>query len=179
MKTYRGTRSESGCLVVCEERGGTAAPGAWPCAPTEGLAALGDTVERMRWGEGRWSQGGAAPFAACVTVLVATGRHSRDFEWGYGGSGPAELALSMLTDLVGAEGADRRYQAFKWAVIARLPHAGWEMTEAEVRGWLEEGRLPRCVAGEAGARATGGDVIPPLRSAAVGMTGQAEADDAA
>ena len=45
--------------------------------------------------------------------------HSPDgFNWGYGGSGPAQLALAITLELTGkAEG----YQQFKWDVIAGLP----------------------------------------------------------
>ncbi|MGC9084405.1 MAG: DUF6166 domain-containing protein, partial [Anaerolineae bacterium] len=46
------------------------------------------------------------------------------FEWGYGGSGPADLALSILRDYLGdhpeaEEIADRLYQEFKECCIAR------------------------------------------------------------
>jgi len=41
------------------------------------------------------------------------------FEYGYGGSGPAELSLCILTDHLGREKADRCYQRFKWERIAR------------------------------------------------------------
>jgi hypothetical protein len=43
------------------------------------------------------------------------------FEWGYGGSGPAQLALAILADaLCDDRRAARLHQAFKWKVIARL-----------------------------------------------------------
>jgi len=45
--------------------------------------------------------------------------HSPDgFNHGYGGSGPAQLALAIMLELTGrADG----YQDFKWDVIAGLP----------------------------------------------------------
>jgi len=43
------------------------------------------------------------------------------FEWGYGGSGPAQLALAILTHEYGKEIAQDFYQRFKWAYIATLP----------------------------------------------------------
>ena len=53
----------------------------------------------------------------------------------YGGSGPAQLALAILADCVGAEAALRCYQRFKFEVVARLPEGGWELSREEVLGW--------------------------------------------
>jgi len=48
--------------------------------------------------------------------------HSPDgFCWGYGGSGPAQLALAILADCIDDEKALKYYQEFKADVIARLP----------------------------------------------------------
>jgi hypothetical protein len=48
--------------------------------------------------------------------------HSPDgFNWGYGGSGAAQLALGILDYLYGKERAVKAYQAFKWDIIAGLP----------------------------------------------------------
>ncbi len=56
------------------------------------------------------------------------------FEWGYGGSGPAQLALALLADALGDdEAAVRLHQDFKWGVVARLPGQSWELTEEEIR----------------------------------------------
>ena len=57
-------------------------------------------------------------------------------EWGYGGSGPAQLALAILADAVGDAGALAHSQAYKWDVIAGLPYAGWEIPETDVLDWL-------------------------------------------
>ena len=67
-------------------------------------------------------------------------RHSPDgFNFGYGGSGPADLALSMLTDAVGKTLAERWYQQFKFEVIAGLPRDNsWVITENQIFGWLKE-----------------------------------------
>lgn len=54
------------------------------------------------------------------------------FEWGYGGSGPAQLALAILADCVGDEVALRVYMTFKFERIARLPHDAWKITEEEI-----------------------------------------------
>lgn len=48
--------------------------------------------------------------------------HSPDgFEWGYSGSGPAQLALAILLTRIGREDALRSYQRYKEIVVARLP----------------------------------------------------------
>lgn len=57
------------------------------------------------------------------------------FEWGYHGSGPAQLALAMLLDLYPERGNDwaaRHHQAFKARVIGQLPREGWELTSEEI-----------------------------------------------
>jgi hypothetical protein len=56
-----------------------------------------------------------------------------EFEWGYGGSGPAQLALAILADHCGNdEDALNLYQRFKWAVIAGLPWHSWTLTNREI-----------------------------------------------
>lgn len=45
--------------------------------------------------------------------------HSPDgFNWGYGGSGPSQLAMAIVLKLTGAING---YQDFKWNVIAKIP----------------------------------------------------------
>jgi hypothetical protein len=59
------------------------------------------------------------------------------FEWGYGGSGPAQLALAILLDFgVARPRAIALYQRFKTDVIAKLP-AEWILDASEIRKWLE------------------------------------------
>lgn len=80
-------------------------------------------------------------------------------EWGYAGSGPADLALSVLADYLGATAfnvsdlwrgfenlvdeddpravAWRWHQPFKHEVIARFDGARWELTGDEIAAWLE------------------------------------------
>ena len=60
--------------------------------------------------------------------------HSPDgLNWGYAGSGPAQLALAVLPD---ALGSDRRaldhYQAFKRKAIAPLEGDEWEISQEDV-----------------------------------------------
>jgi hypothetical protein len=63
------------------------------------------------------------------------------FEWGYGGSGPAQLALAILADcLDNDEKALRLYQRFKFRVVGNLPHDRWTLKEKEVRKVVLEWR---------------------------------------
>ena len=74
------------------------------------------------------------------------------FECGYGGSGPAQLALAILADHLGAERGQmppgeegtarartmREYQAFKWELVACLPSdRSWERTSEDVEAALK------------------------------------------
>lgn len=76
------------------------------------------------------------------------------FEWGYGGSGPADLALCLLEDaLIRMDYADpmppidcyagrcmslawRLHQPFKWAVIGSAPHEGTTIAFRVVASWI-------------------------------------------
>lgn len=55
------------------------------------------------------------------------------FEFGYGVSGPAQLALAILADCCGDELAVAYHQPFKWAVIARITGSGASLTATFVR----------------------------------------------
>ena len=57
-------------------------------------------------------------------------------EWGYGGSGPADCARSVLLALTDEATAGRHYQAFKADVISRLPPEGAVLTRTAVFAWL-------------------------------------------
>lgn len=86
-----------------------------------------------------------------VVVITASGsrplnprndvrNHSPDgFAWGYGGSGPAQLALALLCDVAGVEVAREHYQDFKWEVIGKLQqNSGWILPISSIRAWLEQ-----------------------------------------
>ncbi len=65
--------------------------------------------------------------------------HSPDgFNWGYQGSGPAQLALALLLDAVGKELALAWYQHFKRQVVARWEaNEGWTITRSEICMWID------------------------------------------
>lgn len=65
--------------------------------------------------------------------------HSPDgFEWGYGGSGPAQLALALAADVLGDDGRARGvYQRLKFKVVGGLGRDGWELTEERLRHTID------------------------------------------
>jgi hypothetical protein len=64
-------------------------------------------------------------------------RHSpTGMEWGYGGSGPADLALNILMLFSDENTANSLYQTYKWEVIANIPEKGAEIKAEEVERWL-------------------------------------------
>lgn len=64
------------------------------------------------------------------------------FEWGYGGSGPSQLALAILllaTD--SEETALQYYHDFKFEVIANAPSHSWTIAGEWIQKWLDKKRL--------------------------------------
>lgn len=60
------------------------------------------------------------------------------FNWGYGGSGPAQLALGLLLDTTADDNLSLRYyQDFKWEIVSKLQDT-WELTEVSIFEWLEQ-----------------------------------------
>lgn len=92
---------------------------------------------------------------AVCEAITHIRHHSPDgFEWGYGGSGPADLALSILAYClpVGCDGlapvrlwrgecsqvAYDLHQKFKEAWIAPVPFAGWEFQGSMLDQWIDD-----------------------------------------
>lgn len=63
------------------------------------------------------------------------------FEWGYGGSGPADLARSIVGDLLGTDTPSPQfYQHVKRALIAHVPETGTDIPEQQIRDALRFAR---------------------------------------
>lgn len=64
--------------------------------------------------------------------------HSPDgFQWGYGGSGPAQLALALLLDATNdRETSLAFYQAFKWERVATWGDS-WSITRGFILMWVK------------------------------------------
>jgi len=107
------------------------------------------------WGRPEvWYIAGPGDYRRVSHVML----HSPDgFEWGYGGSGPADLALSILAHhlrsllarLYGDANAApasscneafaavrELHQAFKWEFVARFDHDLWMLPVERINDWL-------------------------------------------
>jgi hypothetical protein len=76
------------------------------------------------------------------TVLRHHVHHSPDgFAWGYGGSGPSELARCILRDLLGEFQTPHVYHRFKDKFITPAPKdQPLSIHEADIRAWLAQER---------------------------------------
>lgn len=80
-----------------------------------------------------------------VNVEHRVKRHSpTGLEWGYAGSGPADLALNTLLAFgCDEEEADALYQQFKSEMIAPLTRVSTRLTSHEIRTWIAHQRRRR------------------------------------
>lgn len=60
-------------------------------------------------------------------------------EWGYGGSGPAQLAYCLLRECgLTKPQANKLYQQFKADVVAQMNHGGgFEITKEQILEWVK------------------------------------------
>ena len=86
-------------------------------------AQVGDEVEVMVDGE---------PLDYRYDLLSAS---PSGFEWGYGGSGPAQLAIATLAHAYDDAVAGDLYQRFKREVVSELPEEGWTLTKQDLDAW--------------------------------------------
>jgi hypothetical protein len=73
-----------------------------------------------------------------LPVYLNEVNHSPDgFEWGYGGSGPAQLAYAILrgSGLSKTE-AQALHQSFKTCKIAKLSTPTWSLEVSEILCWV-------------------------------------------
>ena len=72
----------------------------------------------------------------------AVWNHSPDgFNWGYGGSGPAQLALAILLFVgVRRRAAVRLHQQLKWDLVAKLPQGQSFEIDFDIEAWLTQHR---------------------------------------
>ena len=59
------------------------------------------------------------------------------FEWSYGGSGPAQLAIALLAHAYDEEFAADHYQLFKREIVSELPEDGWTLSKSEIERFAD------------------------------------------
>jgi hypothetical protein len=91
------------------------------------------------WYEPHDQRGKIGSFRLPVEPSLKLRNHSPDgFEWGYGGSGPAQLALALILQVTGSDKiALDYYQQFKFEFVARVPKDGLRFTTEVIRRFLE------------------------------------------
>jgi hypothetical protein len=90
-----------------------------------------------------WMGGPGRPkYTLTPTRSLKVRNHSpTGFEWGYGGSGPAQTALALLLHWTGDhEVATSYYQDFKFAVVAGFGQT-WQITGQEISDFLTRKRI--------------------------------------
>lgn len=62
------------------------------------------------------------------------------FQWGYGGSGPAQLALAILSEHFGDgdHRALKMYQRFKWDFVSRINGDSFVLNGDEIDEWYRK-----------------------------------------
>jgi hypothetical protein len=93
--------------------------------------------------------------AATGAELLARGLVPDGFEFGYGGSGPADLARSILVDYFGLHGAPDAlpvpYQEFKWRFVASADRdaRSFEISREAIDEWItshiQPSEVPPCL----------------------------------
>jgi hypothetical protein len=82
-----------------------------------------------------------------IEELLHINKHSLDgFEWGYSGSGPSDLALSILTDFCKRYELmnnipEKFYQEFKLEIVSHLDDK-FELSGHEVGKWIDRKMEP-------------------------------------
>ena len=106
------------------------------------LAGLGAAMARLEAGQPAPVTPGEDVYlwrtrsGAAMSTVTASGRHSDTVEWGYSGSGPAELAYSVLIRFAPPHAAETLYQSYKDDVIAPMRHEGGVIRASSVVAWL-------------------------------------------
>jgi hypothetical protein len=125
------------------------------CARAFGLASVERHADARSEGLTCWR----APDGSARSSIPQRHVHyaSTGFDWGFGGSGPADLALNVLArflplvpDATGvvlrdgssvSEAAWALHQEFKYDLIATLPRAGGDISAETIRAWITAHRF--------------------------------------
>ena len=88
---------------------------------------------------------GAGTSSRALPLHLELRNHSpTGFAWGYGGSGPAQLALAILMDATGEQTlALRHYQEFKFCFVSRCGES-WRISQDQINSFLAAQENPAC-----------------------------------
>jgi hypothetical protein len=59
------------------------------------------------------------------------------FDWGRNSPGTAQLAVAILTDLIGDDFARSHYVRFAREFLAGAPHQGWSLAGSKIAEWCK------------------------------------------
>jgi hypothetical protein len=97
-----------------------------------GTPLHGSALVESRWSSGQWGE------ITAIRSLRVRNHSPNGFEWGYSGSGPAQLALALLLLVSPRPRALAYYQRLKTEIVARWPKSGWELSEEELIRWIDQ-----------------------------------------
>lgn len=77
-----------------------------------------------------------------VATMTSLHDEYRDFEWGYNGSGPHNLAYAMLKEYFDKGTADRYFRSFVNVVVSNVPIEMplWYYTDKQMDGFLADAK---------------------------------------
>ena len=113
----------------------------YPSPPVEYFQGGRPMNEAFVWARYMGIGGGPqTPIESELPLRLDLANHSpTGFEWGYLGSGPAQLALAMLAAYrKDDDWALRHYQLFKDDFVSKFPHTNFKVTREEIDDWVEE-----------------------------------------
>jgi Family of unknown function (DUF6166) len=81
----------------------------------------------------RFDPGGKVTTLRLEPSLKLRNHSPTGFEWGYGGSGPAQTALALLLDWTrDSDVASQLHQDFKFLIVGHFKHEGWHLTGQQI-----------------------------------------------
>lgn len=74
------------------------------------------------------------PLNPCFEIA----QHSQELKWGYGGSGPTQLALAIMVYEYGTVLSRHpiHYLRLRWSILSKLPPKAFTLTSREIETWV-------------------------------------------
>ena len=122
-----------------------------PCLQPDRLIFAGERAE----GETRVTVTQGGQHSRDLPLRLAVRNHSpTGFEWGYCGSGPAQLALAFCIEVVGVDRAERSYQSVKDRLVAAIQDDAWMMSGTRILEAVEHAERSEHRSGGGGMKAS-------------------------